>query len=179
MEPEELLFNQPPVAIDNVKRDRIYSVVASGKSKQYLGKSLSIEDAQKLTDEEVERLHERYSSLLGSKLVKSLGQVIVKLYSSTVSKYLPLDVEKLSNELSDNPIVTNALGSYSCFLHYKFGHLLAPVAVALITFNNLNSVPIINNGAESRVEPAGENSDKTKKSGESSSRKESSEIERS
>jgi len=163
MEAEDLLYyNQPPIAIDNAKRERIYSVVASGKSKQYLGKSMSIEDAQKLTDEEIETLHDRYSSLLGSKLVKNLGQVIVKLYSNTVSKYLPVDEEKLRHELEDNPLINNTLGSVCCNLYYKFGPLLAPVAVALITFNNLISVPLIDNGSESR----GENSDeKTQKPG--------------
>ena len=160
MEAEDLLYNQPPIAIDNAKRERIYSVVASGKSKQYLGKSMSIEDAQKLTDEEVKTLHDRYSSILGSKLVRNFGQVIVKLYSNTVSKYLPVDEEKQRHELEDNPLINNSLGSVCCNLYYKFGPLLAPVVVALITFNNLISVPLIDNGSESR----GENSDETKTS---------------
>jgi hypothetical protein len=157
MEAEDLLFNQHPIAIDNAKRERIYSVVASGKSKQYLGKTMSIEDAQKLTDDEVEALHERYSSLLGSKLVKNLGQVIVKLYSNTISKYIiPVDEENLRHELEDNPLINNSLGSVCCNLYYKFGPLLAPVVVALITFNNLISVPLINNGSESRSENSNE-----------------------
>ena len=163
MEAEDLLYNQPPIAIDNAKRERIYSVVASGKSKQYLGKSMSIEDVQKLTDEEIETLHDRYSSLLGSKLVKNFGQVIVKLFSNTISKYLPVDEEKLRHELEDNPLINNTLGSFCCNLYYKFGPLLAPVVVALITFDNLISVPLIDNGSKSRSE----NSDETKKPGES------------
>ena len=136
MDAEELLFNQPPVAIDNAKRERIYSVVASGKSKQYLGRQLNIEEAQNLTIEEVEALHDRYTSLLGGKIVKSLGQSIISLYSRTIGHYFPVDKATLHDELMNNPIVSDMLSTVSCSLYYKFGVALGPVAIGLIIFNN-------------------------------------------
>ena len=134
---EELLFNQPPTAIDNAKRERIYAVVASGKSKHYLGKQLTIDEAQELSDDDIEALHDRYSSLLGSKIVKSLGQSVVTLYSKTLSRYFDIDQDKLYNDLVSDPIVSETLGSFSCRLYFKLGALLGPLAVGLITFNNL------------------------------------------
>ena len=160
MDAEELLFNQPLVAIDNAKRERIYSVVASGKSKQYLGRQLNIEEAQNLTIEEVEALHDRYTSLLGGKIVKSLGQSIISLYSRTIGHYFPVDKATLHDELMNNPIVSDMLSTVSCSLYYKFGVALGPVAIGLITFNNL----IFNNSINNDGTTTCDSGDKTEKS---------------
>ena len=144
---DELLNDQTEelLAVDMNKKEKLYSLAACGKTKQYLGTEFSIEQIQRMEPSEIERYYKRYEAQLGSKMVKSLGQTVLSLYTKLVSQFLPVDSEQdLIYDLSQDPVLTKSLEGLGCDLYYRFGGLLSPVVMGLITFNHVDFLSIKN-----------------------------------
>ena len=115
-------------------RDRLASLAAGGQAKQYLGRTLTVEQIDAMSDEEIESLYSRYQSRLGAAMTKSLGLGLIKLYCSTASKWLPIDdMAEFENDLQSDPFVEHALGGICCQLYHRYGAFLAPLTAALAT----------------------------------------------
>ena len=115
-------------------RDRLAALVAGGQAKQYLGRTLTVEQIDTMSDGEIERLYSRYQSRLGAAMTKTLGVSLVKLYCSAASTWLPIDdKEELESDLQSDPFVEHALSGLCCQLYHRFGSFLAPVTAALTT----------------------------------------------
>jgi len=124
------------------KRERLYQLITTGKSKLYLGKQLTVEEVQTFTLEEVEDYYARYQSALGAKMSKSIGKTLISIYTKAINHFFKVkDVEHLSEELNNDPIVSNTIGSISCELYYRFGNFLGPIAVGLISANHIDFSP--------------------------------------
>lgn len=135
-EPNEVLESNDQLM---VKKERLYSLAVSGKTKQFLGKEFSCEQIQNLSPEDINRYYSRYEAQLGSKMIKSLGQTLINLYAKAVSKLVSIDSEQdLKYDLSQDPLLSKGLESVGCDLYYRFGGLLAPLSMGLITFNHID-----------------------------------------
>ena len=97
------------------KRERLVACVLSGNSKMYLGKEYTEEQINKMDCNDVNTLLNRYESVLSAQMTKSLGKSVINLYSNIACSVLGIDNQQ---ELS---------------LYYRFGALLAPVSVGIIT----------------------------------------------
>ena len=121
------------------KKERLYSLAVCGKTKHYLGQQLTVEEIQLLSPEDIEKYHGRYESMLGSKMVRSIGQTVISLYTKIVGHFTPIDSEEdLTHDLTHDPVVSKSLESVACDLYYRFGSLLSPFVAGLITFNHIN-----------------------------------------
>ena len=143
MEADELLLNEniQTIKTEDIhnKKERLYQLIGTGNSKRYLGKHLTVEEVQTFTPEEIEDYYARYQSALGAKMAKSIGKSLISVYTKTLNYFFKVkDVEYLSDDLTNDPIVSNTIGSISCELYYRFGNLLGPVAVALISANHID-----------------------------------------
>ena len=143
MEADELLLNEniQTVKTEDIhnKKERLYQLIGTGNSKRYLGKQLTVEEVQTFTPEEIEDYYARYQSALGAKMAKSIGKSLISVYTKTLNHFFKVkDVDYLSEDLTNDPIVSNTIGSISCELYYRFGNLLGPVAVALISANHID-----------------------------------------
>ena len=163
MEADELLLNEniQTIRTEDIhnKKERLYQLIGTGNSKRYLGKQLTVEEVQTFTPEEIEDYYARYQSALGAKMAKSIGKSLISIYTKTLNHFFKVkDVDYLSEDLTNDPIVSNTIGSISCELYYRFGNLLGPVAVALISANHIdfssdkNGEPRIKNTGEERGE---------------------------
>ena len=170
MEADELLLNENiPTEEGNDKRERLCQLVTTGKSKMYLGKHISIEQVQFFTPEEVNDYYVRYESTLGAKMSKSIGTSLISLYAKTIDYFLKVkDVDCLHEDLNNDPIVSNTIGSVSCELYYRFGNLLGPIAVALISVNHIDFSSYKNGG---NSENGGEERRNSENGGEGENRK--------
>ena len=65
----------------DVKRQKLIECVLTGNSKQYLGKAYTEEQNSRLSAEEVDKLFSNYEAKLLGQMVKSLGKLIIKMYS--------------------------------------------------------------------------------------------------
>lgn len=121
------------------KKERLYSLAVCGKTKHYLGQQLTVEEVQHLSSEDIEKYHGRYESVLGSKMVRSIGQTVIGLYTKIFGHFTPLDSEEdLTHDLTHDPVVSKSLESLACGLYYRFGALLVPFVAGLITFKHIN-----------------------------------------
>merc|ERR1711911_425752 len=115
-------------------KDKLITCVLSGKSKTYLGKVHTEEQIRELSEEDTIKLFNNYESKLSGQMVKSLGKSIVNAYSMGACAMFGMDRQKaLRKDLEDDPFLDAALQRFTCDLYYRFGSLLAPLSVGLIT----------------------------------------------
>ena len=74
----------------------------------------------------------------GEKTRKALEKHVINLYSTGISRIVKIrDVEKLQQDIENDPIIKDQITSLGCLLVCTFGDFLAPVLVAAHTVNNL------------------------------------------
>ena len=142
MEADEILLHEKIQTIETEdnhnKKERLQQLIGTGNSKKYLGIHLTVEEVKKFPPEEIEDYYARYQSALGAKMTKSIGKSLIGVYTKTLNNFYKVkDIEYLTEDLNNDLIVSNTIGSVSCELYYRFGNLLGPVAVALISVNCL------------------------------------------
>ena len=118
----------------DTKRQKLLECVLTGNSKLYLGKVYTEEQFAKLSEEEVEKLFNNYEAKLLGQMIKSLGKSIINMYSMGACSALGItNQEALSEDLENDPFLNSALQRFTCELYYRFGSLLAPLSVGIIT----------------------------------------------
>ena len=116
------------------KRDRLVACVLSGNSKMYLGKEYTEAQINEMDCTNVNTLLNRYESVLSAQMTKSLGKSVINLYSNIACSVLGIDNQQdLSDDLECDPFLNTAMQRFTCDLYYRFGALLAPVSVGIIT----------------------------------------------
>ena len=131
------------------KRERLVACVLSGNSKVYLGKEYTEEQINKMDCNDVNTLLNRYESVLSAQMTKSLGKSVINLYSNIACSVLGVDNQQdLSDDLECDPFLNTAMQRFTCDLYYRFGALLAPVSVGIITGKHYakNSITKLNDG---------------------------------
>ena len=114
------------------QRDKLAIIAAGGQARKYLGKSLSVEEIDKMDDDEVRKIYNRYEARLGVCMTKTLGKAALQLYTTVATMFLPIPPEN-RQPLMEDLIVDRVLNSTACELYYRYGNLLAPITVALTT----------------------------------------------
>ena len=126
------------------EKEKLILVVASGKSKQFLGKLMTTADIQTLSDEDVQKLYARYEATLGGLITRQLKKHMCYAYSRVIQFICPTlnckieDIGGLTTSLGDGPFIDLALSSYTCKLYHDYGHLLASIEAAIITSGYLS-----------------------------------------
>ena len=116
------------------KRERLVACVLSGNSKQYLGKEYTEAQINEMDFTNVNTLLNRYESVLSAQMTKSLGKSVINLYSNIACSVLGVDNQQdVSDDLECDPFLNTAMQRFTCDLYYRFGALLAPVSVGIIT----------------------------------------------
>ena len=116
------------------KRERLAACVLSGNSKMYLGKEYTEQQINEMDCTNVNMLLNRYKSILSAQMTKSLSKSVINLYSNIACSVLGVDNQQdLSDDLECDPFLNTAMQRFTCDLYYRFGALLAPVSVGIIT----------------------------------------------
>ena len=129
------------------KRERLVACVLSGNSKMYLGKEYTEEQINKMDCNDANTLLNRYESVLSAQMTKSLGKNVINLYSNLACSVLGVgNQQDLSDDLECDPFLNTVLQRLTCDLYYRFGALLAPASIAIITGKHYakNPVTILN-----------------------------------
>ena len=118
----------------DTKCQKLLECVLTGNSKLYLGKVYMEEQLKKLNKEEVEKLFNNYEAKLSGQMVKSLGHLIINMYSMGACAVLGItNQDALSEDLENDPFLNSALQRFTCKLYYRFGLFLAPLSIGIIT----------------------------------------------
>ena len=116
------------------RRERLVACVLSGNSKMYLGKEYTEQQINEMDCNDVNTLLNRYESVLSAQMTKSLGKSVINLYSNLACSLLGVgNQQELSTDLECDPFLNTAMQRFTCDLYYRFGALLAPVSVGIIT----------------------------------------------
>ena len=116
------------------KRERLVACVLSGNSKMYLGKEYTEQQINEMDCTNVNTLLNRYESVLSAQMTKSLGKSVINLYLNLACSVLGVgNQQDLSTNLECDPFLNTAMQRFTCDLYYRFGALLAPVSVGIIT----------------------------------------------
>ena len=152
------------------KRERLVACVLSGNSKMYLGKEYTEEQINKMDYNDVNTLLNRYKSILSAQMTKSLGKSIINLYSNIACSVLGVgNQQELSTDLECDPFLNTAMQRFTCDVYYRFGALLAPVSVGIITGKHYakNSITKLNDKSNSGTsDPATRNCNQTEEPSE-------------
>ena len=127
-------------------RERLITVAVGGKSKEYLGKSVTSDEIGSLDQKELRKLYARYEAHMGGVVTNTMKKHVVTAYTNLVGLFLPknlviADREALEASLNEGPFSDLVLSKWTCELYHRFGHLLAPVEAMLLTSNHLRKVP--------------------------------------
>ena len=136
------------------KRERLVACVLSGNSKMYLGKEYTEQQINEMDHTDVNTLLNRYESVLSAQMTKSLGKSVINLYSNLACSLLGVgNQQELSTDLECDPFLNTAMQRFTCDLFYRFGALLAPVSVGIITGKHYakNSITKLNDRSNSRT----------------------------
>ena len=136
------------------KRERLVACVLSGNSKMYLGKEYTEQRINEMDCTNVNTLLNRYESVLSAQMTKSLGKSLINLYSNIACNVLGVgNQQDLSTDLECDPFLNTAMQRFTCDLYYRFGTLLAPVSVGIITGKHYakNSVTKLNDRSNSET----------------------------
>ena len=134
------------------KRERLVACVLSGNSKMYLGKEYTEQQINEMDCNDVNTLLNRYESVLSAQMTKSLGKSVINLYSNLACSMLGVgNQQELSTDLESDPFLNTAMQRFTCDLYYRFGALLAPVSVGIITGKHYakNSITKLNGRSNS------------------------------
>ena len=156
---------------DNDVRERLVACVLSGNSKMYLGKEYTEQQINEMDCTNVNTLLNRYESVLSAQMTKSLGKSVINLYSNIACSVLGIgNQQELSTDLECDPFLNTAMQRFTCDLYYRFGALLAPVSVGIITGKHYakNSITKLNGRSNSGYCESGKTGDcnETEKSSE-------------
>ena len=100
----------------------------------YLGKEYTEQQINEMDYNSINTLLNRYKSVLSAQMTKSLGKSVINLYSNLVCSVLGVgNQQELSTDLECDPFLNTAMQRFTCDLYYRFGTLLAPVIVGIIT----------------------------------------------
>ena len=136
------------------KRERLVACVLSGNSKMYSGKEYTEQQINEMDCNSVNTLLNRYESVLSAQMTNSLGKSIINLYSNIACSVLGVgNQQELSTDLECDPFLNTAMQKFTCDLYYRFGVLLAPVNVGIITGKHYakNSGTKLNDKSNSRT----------------------------
>ena len=153
---EELIGNLGYEALQSdTKHQKLLECILTRNSKLYLGKVYTEEQLTKLNKEEVEKLFNNYEAKLSGQMVKSLGHLIINMYSMGACAALGItNQEALSEDLENDPFLNSALQRFTCKLYYRFGLFLTPLSVGIITSRHYLSE---HNKNEERTNGTGDN----------------------
>ena len=94
-------------------------------------------------------------------MTKSLGKSIINLYSNIACSVLGVgNHQELSTDLECDPFLNTAMQRFTCNLYYRFGTLLAPISVCIITGKHYakNSITKLNDRSDNGTcDPAARN----------------------
>ena len=111
-----LLETEPSVS-DH--REQLAILVASGNCKEMLGGQLTQEQIKRLSKKDVEKFFKRYEASLSSKTCDAIVDTFIQLSCRGLAYFLPIDREKLLNNLKKDFMVKRELYTIAGGLYFE------------------------------------------------------------
>ena len=123
-------------ATGGAQRAHLAAVAAAGQAQEYLGKQVTAAEVEKMPEEEVAKLDQRYEARLGAAMTRTLGALALQAYALTAGTVLPILKEnqlRFVEDLKSDPFIMHTLTIACCELYHCYGIYLVPVTALLTT----------------------------------------------
>ena len=116
------------------KREFLKNLITQGK-KLRGKKPWAVELIDQASNEEVEKLHSKYTQKelqhKGEKTGKTMGKHLIKIYSNGVSKVFRIeDMEQLRKDIDEDPIIKDSMADIGALMVSTFGKWLSSILIA-------------------------------------------------
>ena len=120
-------------------------------------KPWTVEPIDQASNEEVEKLHSKYTEKelqhKGEKTGKAMGKHLIKIYLNGVSKVLRIDdMEQLRKDIDEDPIIKDSMTDIGGLMVSTFGKWLSPILIACHRANHAQGFMTTYYAQESNVE---------------------------
>ena len=114
-------------------------LIATGKTKDLIGKQLTFNELDNLSEKDLLKYHRIYQSTLASTINDVFSKNAIKLYSKFASLMIPIDnEEKLYEDLRNDYILTTELDRWTGWLALRMGGLAAVVTTSMLTVSHVD-----------------------------------------
>jgi len=118
--------------------ETLYIVISTGQSKKLLGKTITLDALNKMSDEEIEAYYKIYEVSYAQKINDNLIDAVYRMYAFVLNKYLSTDdTKKLVEDLQNNSILTSKLKSLTSGLAATFGKFVAIAELGTTTLKHI------------------------------------------
>ena len=131
----------PKEGVENrEKREFLKKLITQGK--KFPGKKpWTVEFIDQASNEEVEKLHSKYTQKdlqhKGEKTGKAMGKHLINIYANGVSKVLRIDdMEQLRKYIYQDPIIKDSMADIGALMVSTFKKWLSPIMIACHTANH-------------------------------------------
>ena len=129
---DEIIDEVPTQLGESDLKEQLNILVSSGKCKEMIGKDLTHEQVNKLSEEETKKFHKRYEVALASKTTDAVADSAIKLATKLLGLALPIDdVEQLQKDIREDYVIAQELKITCGWLSLKCGKLMAVASAAL------------------------------------------------
>ena len=127
-------------------------IISTGRSNELLGKNITLENLETMSEEEIEAYFKIYEINYSSKVSSCISSAIINFYSYAINKIVPIDdIEKLQEDLNNSYILTNELKNITGSLAMFGGKLFSLVELGLTTFKHIKAKTIDDNNLENNL----------------------------
>jgi len=122
----------------NKSYETFYIVISTGQSKKLLGKPITLDGLNKMSDEEIEVYYKIYEVSYAQRINDNLIDAVYRMHAFVLNRYLSIDdTEKLVEDLQNNYIFTSKLKSLTGRLAATFGKFVAIAELDTTTFKHI------------------------------------------
>ena len=131
----------PKEGVENrEKREFLKELITQGK-KLSVKKPWTVELIDQASNEEVEKLHSKYTQKdlqhKEEKTGKAMGKHLIKIYANGVRKVLRIDdIEQLRKNIKEDPFIKDSMTDVGALIISTFGKCMSPILMACHTANH-------------------------------------------
>ena len=121
-------------------KEQLVILIASGKCKEFIGKSFTYQDIDNMTHSEIIKYYKIYETARSARINDALSETIIKGYSKMCSYVIPIkDENKLYNDLKSDYILMTEMNKWVGYFSLQLGGVMTLVSTGVITFSNLKT----------------------------------------
>ena len=134
-------------------REQLAVLVSTGRCKEAIGKSMTHEQVNRLSEKEVIAYYKRYEAFVGSNTTNTMIDNFLSLAIKGAGMVLKIDdTNALKNELKDDFIINKEMCQFCGGLALRFGSALAVLNAAAITAKHVDFSQVTEQIAEQIAE---------------------------
>src|SRR6185436_4647212 len=113
-------------------------IISSGRSREFLGRDISVKDLDVLDQDTVEAYYKIYELNYANKINENIISSIIGAYAKVVNRVLPIDdVQKIEQDLNNDYLLVQELKNITGTVAATCGKFMSLFSLRFITFKHI------------------------------------------